>query len=146
MTIKSPDKERFQEIILDRMMKGESLVRICKDKDLPSIMTVFRWLEDDQVFRDDYARARSIQADTVYDSMVDIEEDTLGDRVKTDAARVVLWSRQWRAGKLAPKKYSEKLQVGGSDELPAIRIQHDPGDAVRRIAFLLDKAARNATD
>lgn len=145
MTYKSPDREEIQKVILDRMMNGESMVRICNDEGMPSRMTVFNWLDEDPVFLDKYRRARGIQADYLHDTMTDIEENILDDKLKSDAGRVVLWSRQWRAARLSPRKYGEKHQIGGAEDLPAIKVEHDQNEAVRRIAFLLDKAGRDAT-
>lgn len=56
------------------------------------------------------ARARPSQAEGVHDDMVDIETRTLEGSIPTDVARVVLSSKQWRAAKLAPKKYGDKQE------------------------------------
>ena len=54
--------------------------------------------------------------------MADIEERTLSREIDPAAARAVLASKQWRAAKLNPKKYSDKvLHAGDPDGTP---IQH----------------------
>jgi hypothetical protein len=30
-------------------------------------------------------------------------------------------ARKWMAGKMRPKKYGDKIQVGGADDLPPVR-------------------------
>src|SRR5215210_7652104 len=44
--------------ICERLARGESLVEICRDDDLPSETMVYRWLAEKPVFREMYARAR----------------------------------------------------------------------------------------
>lgn len=93
--------------ICERLADGESLRRICQDSDMPNKATVFRWLNAHEEFRDQYARAREEQAETLADEIVliaDTEEDANRARVKIDA-------RKWVAGKLKPKAYGDKQQI-----------------------------------
>lgn len=78
---------------------------------MPDRNTVFRWLDDDVAFAAKYARARVGQADWAYDGMIDVERGVLDDVIDPQAARVVIGSMQWRASKLAPKKYGERSQM-----------------------------------
>lgn len=67
--------------------------------------------------------------------MSDIEDRTLSGSIDPAAARVVLASKQWRAAKLAPKRYGDKLAIGGADDMPAIRtdgtLTLDPSEAYK---------------
>ena len=101
-------------IICDRIADGEGLRAICADETMPSKPTVFRWLEANTQFRDQYARAREDQADTYADDMVHIA-DTESDPQK---ARVRIDARKWHASKLKPKKYGEKLELAGDKDNP----------------------------
>ena len=42
-----------------------------------------------------------------------------------ERARLQIDARKWLAGKMAPKKYGEKLALGGADDLPAIKTTID---------------------
>ncbi len=44
--------------ICERLMDGDSLRRICADRNMPDKSQVFRWLSQNEAFRDQYARAR----------------------------------------------------------------------------------------
>lgn len=99
-----------REVILERIAKGESLRSVCRDKDMPDDSAVYRWLEADKEFATKYASARAIQADRIVDDFHDLEEQVLTGDIKPDAAKVVLWSRQWRAAKLRPKVYGDKVE------------------------------------
>jgi hypothetical protein len=50
-------------------------------------------------------RARQERADYLFDEMARTEDDVEAGLIPPDVARVVLSSKQWRAAKLAPKKY-----------------------------------------
>lgn len=132
--------------ICDRLAKGESLVSICADETsgwLPSQTTVYRWLDESAEFRERYARARELQAETFVDEIVSIADqpnartttdgevhlsDPVRDRLRMDA-------RKWVASKLAPKKYGEKItqEVTGADGEPFT----DPLAAAARLAAIL---------
>lgn len=104
------------DAICERIAGGESLRTICKDRDMPSPATVFKWLNNQPTFAEQYARAREAQADTIVDEIVDI-----ADRAKDpNKARVQIDARKWVAGKMKPKKYGEKVlsEVSGPDGTP----------------------------
>ena len=92
--------------ILAAIEEGESLIQTCKRPDLPSMRSVFRWLEDDvDGFRQKYARAREVQghvrAEMAIDAAREAKDAGLG-RLAYDALR-------WHAGKLLPKVYGDKV-------------------------------------
>lgn len=103
---------------------------ICgNDDSFPSARTVWRWMEENAEFRQQYARAKERQADFMADEILDISDDGLNDYVTLglgDEAKLVVNhdhiqrsrlrvdSRKWLMSKLAPKKYGDKLELGGS--------------------------------
>jgi hypothetical protein len=99
---------------------------------------VFRWLASSEKLRDQYARAREAQADTLFDEILDIADDARNDwmvrRGQDDAgwqansehiqrSRLRLDARKWMAGKLQPKKYGEKLELAGDPAAP-LKVEH----------------------
>lgn len=127
------------DIICTRLAAGESLRGICRDEALPDAATVFRWLasSDERYggFREQYARARDIQADALVDEILDISDDGTNDWMERKGAdgqslgwqlngehvqrsRLRVDSRKWFASKVAPKKYGDKITVGGDAESP----------------------------
>src|SRR3546814_4652575 len=72
--------------ICDELSAGRSLRSICLDGDMPSQSTVFRWLRDQahEEFRQQYARARDNQADTLAAEILDIADDGSNDSVGED--------------------------------------------------------------
>lgn len=119
MTFPASTRERILGLIVD----GISLRKVCAQDDMPSKSTVMQWLDTDEDFRTKYARAREQQADLMFDEMADVENDVISGAMKPEAARVVLWSRQWRAAKLMPKKYGDKIDLNHSGGLKFERIE-----------------------
>lgn len=122
-------QEAADEICM-RIAEGHSLRSICLEDGMPPMRTVLRWLADEnnEDFRRQYARAREAQADALFDEILDIAEDGSNDWMERKNADgvVIGWqengealrrsalrvdARKWMAGKLAPKKYSDKQSV-----------------------------------
>lgn len=93
--------------ICRRIADGESLVEICKGSDMPSRSAVMDWLTIHEAFADKYAHARELQADYYADDIVRIADEAKDAQL----ARLQVDARKWKASKLAPKKYGDKLQT-----------------------------------
>lgn len=127
--------QEIEDEILDRIAKGQSVVDICDDDWLPSQRTLYRRLEADDEFRQRYARARDMQADTLFDEILQIADDGRNDWMERKSAENPGWvengealrrseirinARKWMAGKLRPKVYGEKIDhtIGNPDGTP----------------------------
>lgn len=111
--------------ICDLIAEGESLRDICKMTDMPARQTVYEWLIDFPEFAYQYARAREEQADLYADEIVQIADTVeIGEKVTvsddgttvtredmTQHRRLKIDARKWKASKLAPKKYGERLMA-----------------------------------
>jgi hypothetical protein len=126
--------QKIADLICERIADGESLRKICMDENLPDKATVFRWLAKHDAFCDQYARAREAQADTLADEILDISDDGRNDTYESDSgtltnhdviarSRLRVDARKWLASKMAPKKYGDKLAVGGADDLPPVMVE-----------------------
>ena len=125
--------QALADSICEHIAGGKSLVSWCKaEEGRPSYTSVMRWLEANESFRENYARARQDQADYLAEEIVQIADDGLNDtytdeegneRTNQDViarSRLRVDARKWYASKLAPKKYGDKMAVGGADDLPPI--------------------------
>lgn len=101
--------------ICERIAQGKSLRSICMDQHLPSMSTVFKWLGSEPLFAESYMRAREAQADALVDDMVDIADDKSLD---PNDRRIRIDTRKWLAGKMRPKKYSDKVILGSDPDNP----------------------------
>lgn len=108
--------------ICSHLAAGSSLVKICRDENKPGVSTVYRWLLEQDKFREMYARAREDQADTLADEILDIADDGRNDTYTTSDGEVVtnhdvinrsklrVDSRKWIAAKLKPRKYGDRVE------------------------------------
>lgn len=114
--------------ICERIMMGESLNRICKDKAMPSYRTVCYWLRDKPDFLQKYTCARVVQMHLLADSILEIADDGSQDTVLNDngraekntewisRTRLKLDTRKWLLAKLLPKLYGDRLDVTTAGE------------------------------
>lgn len=126
--------QHIANVICMRIAEGESLREIVKTEGMPDRTTVYDWLLRDESFANQYTRAREEQADTLADEILAIadeapEVDYIRDKhgnvidIKIDSGYVAyqkqrIESRKWIAMKLKPKKYGDKLALGGDAENP----------------------------
>jgi len=126
--------QHIANVICMRIAEGESLREIVKTEGMPDRTTVYDWLLRDEAFANQYTRAREEQADTLADEILAIadenpEVDYIRDKhgavvdIKIDSGYVAyqrqrIDSRKWIAMKLKPKKYGDKLALGGDAENP----------------------------
>jgi hypothetical protein len=98
------------------LAQGKTIIEICKTKGMPSTATFFRLLEENPQLREDYARARSKQADTFAEMIV------TESRTATDAqlGRLRMDALKWAASKIAPKKYGDKVEVEHAGEVDIV--------------------------
>lgn len=114
------------EEICTRLAEGESLRSICRDERMPGLTTIFDWIDKDEDFRNKYARARELQAETHVDDMLEIADDARNDWMEVNdpenpgykangenvaRSKIRLEQRRWYAEKLLPKKYGLRQQI-----------------------------------
>lgn len=131
--------DEIADRICERIADGESLRKICETEDMPDKATVFRWLAANETFRDQYARAREAQADSLVDEIIDIADDGRNDWIEKHGqegenagwrengeairrSQLRIDARKWMAGKLRPKKYGDRLELehGGQVQLTPV--------------------------
>lgn len=108
-------KTAMVDALLVQIETGKSMREVCRMDGMPDHGTVIRWMRDDAGLATKYARARMAQADVLFDRMEAVEEAVSAGTMDSHAARVVLDSMRWRASKLAPKVYGDRLDVQVSD-------------------------------
>ena len=134
------DKNLIMDRIMAELETGRSLVQVCKDDGMPDRETVSRWMRDEPGYAAKYAYARAMQADTLFSEMADVEAKVQSGTMDSHAARVVLDSMRWRASKLAPKVYGDRLDVSVSDT--RISISGALQAAQARLVDVVDVAPR----
>lgn len=93
--------------ICERLSHGETLRKMVLDEHMPASSAVYRWLDSNQSFKEQYAQARVKQADYYAEMIVDEafgSHDASIGRLRMDALK-------WAASKIAPKKYGDKIEL-----------------------------------
>lgn len=121
------NQELADEICL-RIAEGESVRNIVRDERMPSGSSIFRWLldEDKKSFWEQYSRARNIQAELMFEEILDIADDgtndymtvikgkesyNVEDREVTNRSKLRVEARKWFLSKVLPKKFGDKLDM-----------------------------------
>lgn len=122
MSQESSFNQEIADKICERIALGESVRKISLDVDMPCQSTIYKWLRDIDGFSQQYARAREDQADFYLDEIIEISDETVNDKVANEdgterteseaiqRSKLRVDTRKWVMSKLAPKKYSDKIQ------------------------------------
>lgn len=102
------------------MLQKVSLRAIEETEGMPNRSTILRWLTKHQEFADKYARAREAQADLL-DDEIQLASEVAGVE-DWQLHRMRIETMKWRAGRMAPKKYGDKLGLVGGDGVGPIAV------------------------
>lgn len=101
-----------EQEILERIMGGDPISKICgsgRADFLPSESAFYRHLSKSSEFWEKYARAREAQAHREVEEIREIADGATNEDY--NVARLKIDARKWRASKMAPKKYGDKLDL-----------------------------------
>ena len=140
--------KELADSLCERFALGHSMRTICADEDMPGMSTVFRWLREQDEFRQQYETAKNESADLMVEDINEIADNSTNDYMITLAqeveakpqaewtdqdilivasaknpeniqrSRLRVDARKWTASKLKPKKYGDKLTHGGDPDNP----------------------------
>ena len=133
--------------ICEHIAQGKSLRTIAEMEGMPHQATIMAWLDGSHPdFSEQYARAREAQADKLAEETLLIADESSQDtyvdadgNVKTNTeaiqrSKLRVDTRKWLASKMAPKKYGDKVAIGGADDLgPVQTVTKDMTDAERAV-------------
>ena len=133
--------------ICEHIAQGKSLRTIAEMEGMPHQATIMAWLDGSHPdFSEQYARAREAQADKLAEETLLIADESSQDTyvdadgsVKTNTeaiqrSKLRVDTRKWLASKMAPKKYGDKVAIGGADDLgPVQTVTKEMTDAERAV-------------
>ncbi len=124
--------------ICEKLANGDSLRSVCESEEMPAESTVRSWaLDDIQGFGAQYTRAREIGFEKRAEEILLIADTPLiGVKTKTNEKgevettegdmiehrRLQVDARKWLLSKMLPKRYGEKLALGGAEDLPPVQM------------------------
>ena len=123
---------RYTNKLADKICKmiaqGQSVRSICSKKDMISMQTFFRWLRENEKFREQYARACEERSYMHAEEIIEIADDATNDYMEQhdesdeltgyklngeniQRSRLRIDTRKWLMSKLNPKVYGDKLDM-----------------------------------
>ena len=128
MAYSQEEKNKILSNIFIEIQKGRAIRNVLKDEGMPAVETFYIWIDSDEEKSKQYARACEVRADAIFDEIIDIADDSSGDKKYTDngevmdseyvaRSRLKIDARKWIASKLNPKKYGDKIQQEHSGTL-----------------------------
>jgi hypothetical protein len=127
------------ERICERLETGEPMAQICRDDGMPAYRTVKDWIDGKPDVSAAIARAREIGFDAIAQDTLTIADDGRNDFMERLAAdgdekaqlafnaehvqrsRLRVDTRLKLLAKWDPKRYGDKLALGGAEDLPPMQ-------------------------
>lgn len=116
MTRPNPRDPGVLDKICERLIAGEGINEICANDDMPAERTFYNYMANDTDFSSRIARAREAQQDAEVEKMVKMADDATA--VDWQVIKLRIHTRQWRAARLAPKKYGDSQTLKGDPNAP----------------------------
>lgn len=115
------DRATIMADVCEQIAQGKSLREICAADNMPAPSTICLWLRENADLAEQYAQAREQQAELYADEIIEIADNAKNEDAQV--ARLRVDARKWKASKLAPKKYGDKLDLnhGGTLKIEGVR-------------------------
>lgn len=120
MTRPTTFTEEVATLILDRIAQGEALNAICREPDMPTKLTIYRWLDQSAELQNRYVRATELRVDHWSEDILTIADD---EKIGADSRRLRVDTRKWLMSKVQPKKYGDRMLHTGADGDGPIKIK-----------------------
>jgi len=104
--------EKKTDEICALIAQGKSVLEISKRKDMPVKDTIYKWLARYPEFAEKYTRARECQSEVYAQDILNIADASTPETYQVDRLRID--ARKWKASKLAPKKWGDRLDVNAT--------------------------------
>lgn len=108
--------DELAQEICTRISKGENITDICKDKHMPDIANFWTWKRRDPILAENVRLAMQDKAETIVDSMDEIEGLVRAGELDSGGANVIMANRRWKASKYYPRMYGDKQIVESKNE------------------------------
>ena len=116
--------DKLADRICQKIAEGYSARSICKEKDMVSMQTLFRWLRENDKFREQYVRACEERSYAQAEEIIDIADNATNDYMEklegdgyifnsenVQRSRLRIDTRKWLMSKMNPKVYGDKLDM-----------------------------------
>ena len=118
------------DTVLDRLSKGDNLLKACERAEIESPTRWYGLLSSDSALADTYARAREASWQVLGEQFLALADD---ESIEPNSRRIRVDARKWILSKVLPKQYGDRITVDATmrkaademsnDELAAIAAQ-----------------------
>ncbi len=117
--------QEIADEICARIAEGMSLTSLLRCKGMPCMITVQRWMRENEVFMTAYRRAKLDSADAHADKILDIADNDVDvdNATSVQHAKLRIDTRKWIAGKYKPAKYGDKVEQTILGDLKITKIE-----------------------
>lgn len=93
--------------ICERIIYGETLTAICDEPEMPTLRTVYCWLDTNEAFAKELETARRFAADWIADECIELLKNA--GNGAPEMLRLRIETRQWLCGVLHPERYGKRV-------------------------------------
>ena len=106
--------------VLESLAEGQTLAELARKHGF-NRGWFYQVLEKDAELASRYARAREMQVEAWADDILR-EASEADDETNVQSARLRIDAKKWIMSKLVPRKYGDKLAVGGAEDLGPVQL------------------------
>ena len=124
--------EALGDSICERIIVTRSITEALEQEGFPSPSTLFRWLAKHDEFREKYARAVELRAESDNEELRRVAYD-MG--IPSDQKRIIVDTLKWQQARASPKRYGDALQLKHADA-DGEKLDLDPVARATRLASI----------
>lgn len=135
--------QELADRICELITEGLSMRSVAAREDMPASSTIFKWLRENKIFSEQYAKACEERTEAMSEDILDIADDGSNDlmvvqkgnreyevenREVTNRSRLRVDTRKWLMSKMKPKKYGDKIDVTSDGKVlptPLLNVLHN---------------------
>lgn len=123
MTVKAGEAEALidalgLEALCDRIMSGETITAVCESLGV-NRGSLRRWVTMTDLRRTAVHEARIASAQA-FDDLAEVEIRKAKSKIALARARELAHHYRWRASKVSPKEYGDKVELSGNKDSPLL--------------------------
>ena len=120
------DRAAIAAAVFARMSQGASLRGACELEGV-KVPTLLLWIDQDPNLAEQYARAMLARADAKFEELDEVSQRATEaqNAVEVQGLRLKADNIKWQLARMNARKYGDKLAVGGAEDLPALKQEHN---------------------
>jgi hypothetical protein len=140
--------DEIAEEICARVIAGEFVSHICRDDHMPDVTTIWRWCREKPEFREQMDTAKELQADRIFEEMLEISDGVLPDGASGDnrkdwdqvqRAKLQIDTRKFVVAKLLPRRYGDRQVIEQKSEITVTTPEYTDEDLAKALSQFMSE-------